>query len=366
MLTEHWILVAGTGRRTGLPASTRLLAHELGMSLAEHSFGLVVGGWPGVDHVTARAFADSIRRGRALSDDLIQVVAAQRPTIFPEGAGYPDFRGGHLVEVPQGAREWIEALKYCDAVVLIGGEGGTLETFYYALQEQRPTFPVASTGGDAEKAFRDCIERWDTLPLEGISRTAFAAVLTMPIHDSGDARLLASKLMALLHGRFATEAHDKPKNRAVFVSYAHEDRYWLRRLRSVLRPLQQTVGFAVWDDQSMERGVLFEKEIADAIAAARVAILLVSDAFLRSAFIRDKEVPLLLERRDAGAITVLWLPIEGEAWRASSLSRILAGTEDVEISLASLPSAEQQDALVKLRKQVAAALGRHADDRQTA
>jgi predicted Rossmann-fold nucleotide-binding protein len=87
MLTQHWVLVAGTGRQSGLPASVSLLAGELGRSLAENSYGLVVGGWPGVDYMTSRAYAEVLQqRGLALSDNLIQVVAAHRPVVFPEGA----------------------------------------------------------------------------------------------------------------------------------------------------------------------------------------------------------------------------------------------------------------------------------------
>jgi predicted Rossmann-fold nucleotide-binding protein len=360
MLTQHWVLVAGTGRQHELPASICALAKAIGSSLGDHAYGLVVGGWPGVDHVTSSAYADAVkRRGVALSDNLIQVVGAQRPIIFPEGTGYPDFKGGHVVVVPQGAREWIEAIKYCDAVILLGGEGGTLETFHYALQEQRPVFPVFSTGGDAKKAFEDCIERWDTLPFEGISRSDFETVLSKPALDSIGVSRMALGLFELLHRRFAYEAVPKPVGTTVFVSYAHEDRQWLTKLRSVLRPLEQSVAFAVWDDQSMRPGAAFEVEIAAAIATARVAILLVSDAFLRSSFILDKELPWLLERLAAGTIAVLWLRIDGDGWKNSALASVLAASENVEEQpLASLPPAVQQDALVRIRRHVVSALGR--------
>jgi hypothetical protein len=180
--------------------------------------------------------------------------------------------------------------------------------------------------------------------------------------------MLAAGILRLLDRRFAYEAADAPRIRAVFVSYAHEDRYWLTKLRSVLRPLEHTVELSVWDDQSMRPGASFEREIADAIAAARVAIILVSDAFLRSAFIRDKELPWLLARHDAGAITIFWLPVEGEAWRNSPLAQVLVATEKVEVPLTSLPSAMQQDALVKVRNQVAKVLASdpHLNDRGAA
>ncbi|MBO3273147.1 hypothetical protein [Hymenobacter defluvii] len=134
-------MVAGTGRQKALPTPVALLAEAVGRELAKQGYGLVVGGWPGVDYLAARGFAQVLAaQGLPLADYLIQVVSTSRPVVYPPGADYPDFRGGHIIAVPAGVREWVEALKYAEAVVLLGGEGGTRETFWYATQEQRPCF----------------------------------------------------------------------------------------------------------------------------------------------------------------------------------------------------------------------------------
>lgn len=146
MEVVRWVLVAGTGRQHELPRAVALLAAAFGRALAEQGFGLV-GGWPGVDYLVAQGYAQALAAQKLpLADYLIQVVADSRPGVYPAQARYPNFQGGYVVEVPTGVREWVEALKYADAVVLLGGAGGTRETFWYATQEQRPVFPVFCTG----------------------------------------------------------------------------------------------------------------------------------------------------------------------------------------------------------------------------
>jgi hypothetical protein len=69
-----WILVAGSGGRTPCPASIEEVSRNLGAALATARFSLVTGGWNGVDHIVARAFATQIQQtGQALSGRLRSV-----------------------------------------------------------------------------------------------------------------------------------------------------------------------------------------------------------------------------------------------------------------------------------------------------
>lgn len=351
----RWVLVAGTGRQQGLAGAVSLLAEAFGRALAQQGFGLVVGGWPGVDYLVAQGFAQVLEaKKRPLADYLIQVVAANQPAVYPANARYPDFRGGHIIEVPTGAREWIEALKYADAVVLLGGEGGTRETFWYATQEQRPVFPIPCTGGDAASVFSDCMERWELFPYQGFTQEGFRATLTRPAETEEQARVLAEGVMRLLHAQFTPRVETKAP---IFVSYAHKDSQWLVKLRSALRPLEHRAELAVWDDHRLRPGDLFNKHIRETIARAPVAILIVSSAFFASTFIQQEELPKLLERGESGSCRLLWLLVDGEEWKDSPLRHKILAANDVQVPLASLSPARQQDALITLRNSVAAAIG---------
>lgn len=354
MAILRWILVAGTGRQQGLSAPEALLAEAFGRGLAEQGFGLVVGGWPGVDYLVARGFAQGLAASRCpLADYLLQVVAEQRPAVYPAHAQYPDFRGGYLITVPTGTREWLEALKYADAVVLLGGEGGTRETFWYATQEQRPVFPISCTGGDAALVFAECVANWVLFPYRGFTPAAFGATLAQPAADAPQAQQLVLGVLELLRAQFTEQAEVREP---IFISYAHEDRQWLLKLRAALRPLEHQAQLAVWDDHRLRPGDLFQRDIEAAIAQAKVAILIVSDDFFASTFIQEQELPRLLAKTQAGTCRVLWLLVSGTGWQASPLRHILALNDSSE-PLALLSPARQQEALIMLRKSVAAAIG---------
>ena len=356
-MISRWILVTGTGKLKGLTDAEETLAEELGRLLAVHGYGLVVGGWPGVDHVVARAYSNVAKlRGFPLADGLIQVVAESRPAIYPDGAEYPDFKGGYVITVPRGVREWIESIKYADAVILLGGEGGTLEMYHYALQEQRPIFPVFATGGDAATSFSDVVDRWETLPFDGIEKNEFIETLMLPINDREQAIRFGNNLVGMLATRFDYENKSLPENMPLFISYAHEDALWLKKVRSALRPLGKAAMSLIWDDTALKASDFFEAEIKQAINNAYVAVLLVTDDFLNSKFIRHKELPWLLTRQKIGQIRIFWIHIQGDRWKSSELAQMISANADVKVPLAMRTSAEQQDDMVKIRNEIAKSL----------
>jgi hypothetical protein len=356
-MISRWVLIAGTGKSIGLSNIEEKLAEELGCLLAERGYGLVVGGWPGVDYVAASAYANAVKLKKlSLADSLIQVVADCRPAIFPDGADYPDFKGGYVITVLQGVREWIEAIKYADAVILLGGEGGTLEMYHYALQEQRPVFPIFATGGDAATSFNDAVNHWEALPYHGIDKVEFIETLLSPVNDLQQTAIITHNIIDLLAKRFDCEDKGLPESMPIFISYAHEDYLWLNKVRSAPRPLGKASISPIWDDTTLKASDVFEAEIKQAINNARVAVLLVSDNFLESEFILYKELPWLLARQKTGHLRIFWIHIQGERWRTTDLAQIITATGDVDTPLSMFSSTEQQDAMVKVRNAIAKAL----------
>ena len=101
----------------------------------------------------------------------------------------------------------------------------------------------------------------------------------------------------------------------VFISYSHKDEAWKDRLVTHLGVLQQEGILDVWDDRRIGAGEDWYQKIEEAIAKASVAVLLVSADFLTSKFIRSKEIPDLLERRDEEGLRIFPVIIKPCAWK---------------------------------------------------
>lgn len=163
-----WILVAGTGNTDTLDTKLEQTCVKLGVSLAQSGYGIVTGGWRGVDEQTARQFARELARTNLpLEDRLIQVVIRDR---------IPNFSAGQLVLVHRGEEEWTKSVKRAEAVVLIGGLGGTWTTGEYALKFGRLALPLADTGGDAAKFYMHMQRNWQPEFTAGIERSKFSLV----------------------------------------------------------------------------------------------------------------------------------------------------------------------------------------------
>jgi len=109
----------------------------------------------------------------------------------------------------------------------------------------------------------------------------------------------------------ASPGPDRP---TVFVSYSHEDEGWKDRVVQHLKVLEPEGVLEVWHDRSIGAGADWQQELESAMERAAVAVLLVSADFLSSEFILEIEVPYLLERRTAGALTIIPVIARHCAW----------------------------------------------------
>ncbi len=120
----------------------------------------------------------------------------------------------------------------------------------------------------------------------------------------------------VLSDRTAPRAHPKP---LVFVSYSHKDEAEKEKLLCHLGVLGHAADLTdVWSDDRMGAGTDWQSEVQRAIETARVAVLLVTDHFLNSKFIKSKEVPAILQRRRSNGLTVYPIIARACAWETVS------------------------------------------------
>jgi hypothetical protein len=103
----------------------------------------------------------------------------------------------------------------------------------------------------------------------------------------------------------------EPVRDNVFISYSHQDKKWLQRVESMLQPLVSKGKIITWvDRKDIRPGDPWDEEIKKALAAAKIAVLLVSEHFLASEYITKVELPAILEAAKKKECTIFWLRID--------------------------------------------------------
>ncbi|WP_228057979.1 COR domain-containing protein [Nostoc sp. LEGE 12447] len=140
----------------------------------------------------------------------------------------------------------------------------------------------------------------------------------------------------------------------VFISYSHQDQEWLTKLQKHLKPIIRNQNLLVWDDTKIQAGAEWSKEIENALAAAKIAVLLVSPNFLASDFIHENELPPLLNAAQAKGLTIIWIPLSFSSYEETEIEQYQSAHPPNQ-PLDSLNPAQENKAWVDICKKIKAA-----------
>ena len=110
---------------------------------------------------------------------------------------------------------------------------------------------------------------------------------------------------------------DGERRPLVFVSYSKADRVWKDDyLLAHLEGLENADLISTWSDDRIDSGGEWFLPIVRAMSEAHVAVCLVSPNYLRTKFIIQEEIPLLIQRAERDGLKLLFLLVEPCDWQA--------------------------------------------------
>jgi CheY-like chemotaxis protein len=130
----------------------------------------------------------------------------------------------------------------------------------------------------------------------------------------------------------------------IFVSYSHEDDKIFKEFTTMLAPVIRTGLVDLWSDRKISTGARWEEEIQEALAATRIAVLLVSPHFLASPFIAGNELPPLLEAAEREGVTIFWIYLSSCLYGHTEIA-LYQAAHDISRPLDCLPKAQRRAVL---------------------
>jgi hypothetical protein len=238
----------------------------------------------------------------------------------------------------------------------------TLLTFLHDLQPQLDNL--------TKKDLVHILQRNDTLnPLRKVLGGATPMRVLKDLMKNGGRELeRALREMPKHQEEVETILDSKPANTEppqvrdqVFISYSRKDKKWKDRLQTTLKPLTREGKIKVWADTQIEAGNKWREDISNALATAKVAVLLVTQNFLASDFIASNELPPLLGAAEKEGLVILWIAVSSSMFKETAIEQYQA-VNDPSRPLDDLTTAKQNKELTRIGEEIKKAMFSRSDE----
>lgn len=226
-----------------------------------------------------------------------------------------------------------------------------------AARNQDPRLPLREAAGLLKSVVRRAFHRMAEIDrrLRGRGYPLSVPIKNVDGHIASVETFVMERLQAELKMRDAgpsISATTVARTR-VFISYAHADEPWRKQVAQQLGVLEKQGLLDLWDDRKIRAGEDWYSQLHGEMSSARVALLLVSSAFLTSDFILREEVPKLFDKHCEGGMTLFPLVVKPCAWQVVPwLSRLQLRPPEGK-ALSSLRGAKRDEALATVAREMA-------------
>src|ERR1700738_998648 len=111
---------------------------------------------------------------------------------------------------------------------------------------------------------------------------------------------------------------------SVFLSYAHEDEFWLKELEKHLSLLKRQEVISTWYDRQIVPGTNWSKIIDQRLEQASIVLFLVSADFLASDYCYEVEMKRALERHESGRARATTIAARPADWKDAPFAHLHA------------------------------------------
>jgi hypothetical protein len=137
----------------------------------------------------------------------------------------------------------------------------------------------------------------------------------------------------------------------IFVSYSHEDSWWLKEFMRMMTPQVRSGKLLIWSDTSIPTGSHWREEINKALSESRVAVLAISDHFMHSDFIHKIELPSLLLAAQEDGVRICWCLLSACIFEDTTIGSLQAA-HDISKSFDKMGPAQRKETLKSVAKSV--------------